>query len=508
MSKTRWRRRELLAGLGAGAGGLLLSGPAAALSRQEIRGWDETTDVLVAGSGSAACSAAIEARRQDVRVLLIESLPKFGGSSAISGGVVYAGGGTALQKAAGFEDSVEDMYRFIAGNSGAHPQLAKIQLYCEESVAHFDWLVAMGVPYNERFTAAKELTLGDESLYYSGNELAWPAREHARPVPRGHVPGVPGMTGGRTLMEALLAKTAAAGVVMRAGVAGERLIVERDGRVVGMQVSAAGATRNIRALRGVVLACGGFIHNREMVQRHAPALFDCSAPWGNAGDLGQGIAMGAGVGGETLQMHEGFAITPIYPPESTLAGIVVNASAQRFLAEDSYYGVLGDAIAYQQRGRAWLITDAGSSFDFHQDNFLPVAEAPTIGDLAARTDFPQGALQHTVAYYNRFAETGRDPMFQKQPQYLRPLKQPPFKAWDLSVQRAFFTAHTFGGLHTDVDGRVITGFGAVIPGLFAAGRTVAGLPVAPYIASGLSVGDCTFFGRRAGVAAAASAVSV
>ncbi|MBP71458.1 MAG: flavoprotein, partial [Haliea sp.] len=238
MSASRWRRRELLAGLAAGSAGFLAAGPAAALSPREAGSWDETTDVLVAGSGSAACSAAIEARRMGARVLLIEALPKFGGSSAMSGGVVYAGGGTALQKAAGFEDSVEEMYRFIAGNSGRHPQLAKIQLYCEESVAHFDWLVAMGVPYNDRFTAVKELTLGDESLYYSGNELAWPAREHSRPVPRGHVPGTPGMTGGRTLMEALLAQTVAADVTMRSGVAGQRLIVEADGRVAGMQVVA------------------------------------------------------------------------------------------------------------------------------------------------------------------------------------------------------------------------------------------------------------------------------
>ncbi|MDP5063938.1 MAG: FAD-binding protein [Haliea sp.] len=223
-------------------------------------------------------------------------------------------------------------------------------------------------------------------------------------------------------MEVLLAQTAAAGAVLRSGVTGRRLIVERDGRVVGMQVLAEGVTRNIRALRGVVLACGGFIHNRQMVQRHAPALFDGSAPWGSAGELGEGIAMGSAVGGETLQMHEGLAITPIYPPESALAGIVVNATAQRFLAEDSYYGVLGDAIAYQQQGQAWLITDASSSFNFPQDNFLPVAEGSTIGEA--------------------------------------------------------------------------------IHGLFAAGRTVAGLPVAPYIASGFSVGDCTFFGRRAGIAAA------
>ena len=85
---------------------------------------------------------------------------------------------------------------------------------------------------------------------------------------------------------------------------------------------------------------------------------------------------------------------------------------------------------------------------------------------------------------------------------MRPLQGPPYKAWDLSVEKAFFPAHTFGGLRTTVDGQVLSSFGEVIPGLYAAGRNTAGLPTAPYIASGLSVGDATFFGRRAGRAAA------
>ena len=100
------------------------------------------------------------------------------------------------------------------------------------------------------------------------------------------------------------------------------------------------------------------------------------------------------------------------------------------------------------------------------------------------------------------AANGKDPLFHKSAPYLRPLQGPPYQAWDLSVQEAFFPAHTFGGLHTDLDGRVINSFGDWVPGLFAVGRTTAGLPTAPYIASGLSVGDCTFFGRRAGRAAA------
>lgn len=497
-------RRTLLKGLAGAAGaGLASNSPAAVLSRAEVGGWDLRTEVLVAGSGAAGVSAALEARRAGAAVLLIESLPKLGGSSAMSGGVVYAGGGTALQRALNIEDSAEAMYDFIVAAGSPHPQLDKIRLYCESSPQHFDWLIEQGVPYSIKFTEAKGLPFGDESLYFSGNEQAWPAVESARPAPRGHVPGVPGMNGGRALMEALLAQLGKSGAGTRTGLAGRQLVVESDGRVAGMVVAdSAGKRLRIRASRGVVLACGGFIHNRDMLRRYAPELYDCSVPWGNAGDQGDGINMGIAAGAEALRMHQGFAIAPVYPPENVLSGIVVNQFGQRFIAEDSYHGVLGDAIAFRQQGRAFLVTDDESSYQAHQDNFPLVAEASTLGDLAARAGFPQGALQHSVAYYNRFASAGRDPLFHKNHRYLRPLQGPPYRVWDLSVDRAFFPAHTFGGLHTDVDGRVISSSGEAIPGLFAAGRTVAGLPTAPYIASGLSVGDCTFFGRRSGVAAA------
>jgi 3-oxo-5alpha-steroid 4-dehydrogenase len=469
-----------------------------------IKNWDITVDVLVAGSGAAGVCAALEARKAGANVLLIESLPKLGGSSAMSGGVIYAGGGTALQRALSIQDSVEDMYNFLIAGGGKHPQLDKIQLYCEQSVAHIDWLLDRGVSYKPKYAEEKGIPMGDESLYFSGNEQAWPTRELARPAPRGHVPGVVGMNGGRTLMEVLLAAAETSGVRLQGNTPGQSLVVENDGRVSGMVVAMDGVGKTIKARRGIVLACGGFIHNRDMLKRYAPELYDCSVPWGNAGDLGDGINMGIAVGAEALRMHEGFAIAPIYPPENVISGIMVNASGQRFVSEESYHGVLGHKIAYQQDGKAWLITDQRSSYQSRQDNFLQAAEGNTIGDIASQLGFPRGALQNTVAYYNRYALNGSDPLFNKSGAYLRPLQGPPYKAWDISVDKGFFPAHTFGGLHSRVGGQVVNSFNQDIPGLFAAGRNTAGLPTAPYIASGISLGDCTFFGRLAGQSAAAA----
>jgi len=86
-------RRALLAGLGATAAVGVASG-AGAQPANAVKTWDITTDVLIAGSGAAGVSAAIEARQAGAQVLMIESLGRFGGSSAMSGGVIYAGGGT------------------------------------------------------------------------------------------------------------------------------------------------------------------------------------------------------------------------------------------------------------------------------------------------------------------------------------------------------------------------------------------------------------------------------
>lgn len=497
---TALKRRELLVGLAAAAAGTAVA--AGTVPRSSVGNWDWSTDILVAGSGAAGVCAAIEARQAGAQVLLLESLPLPGGSSSLSGGVVYLGGGTALQRALKIEDTPEAMYNFLHRAGGVAPPLDKIQVYCEQSREHFDWLVAQGIPYAPRLGTGRALPTGEESLYFSGTELAWPAREYARPAPRGHVPGIPGVNGGRSLMQVLLDRVGRLGVVLRTRVQGERLITESDGRVVGMVVGVDGERRTVRARRGVVLTCGGFIHNREMLSLHAPQLSQCSVPWGGAGDLGQGINMGVAAGAASLRMSEGFASVSIFPPEATLEGILVNSSGQRFISEESYGGLIGHAIAFQQAGKAWLVTDQGGTFGAVQDDFPLAAESNTIGELAAQLAFPRGALQNTVAYYNRYAANGSDPLFQKSAAFLRPLQGPPYRAWDLSVRNAFFPAYTFGGLRTSTYGEVYDSFGELIPGLYAAGRTTAGLPTAPAIASGISLGDATFFGRRAGRRAA------
>ena len=494
------RRRFLQASVGAVAGGLGAHAVAAtpSLSRRDVKTWDEETDVLIMGSGVGGIAAAIEARRRGSRVLVLEKFNVLGGSSALSGGVCYLGGGTPLQKALGFEDSVEAMHDFMVAASGLHAPKDKIALYCEGSLDHFDWLVRHGVRYAEQFSAEKELSHKAASLYYCGCEQTLPFRDIARPAPRGHVPPAENQTGGRALMAQLIAAARQLGAVIRTEVDVQQLVLESDGSVAGLRVTEHGRQKHIRASKGVVLASGGFIHNDAMLALFAPELNRCRPRWGHAGHLGQGILMGMAAGGRTRIMDHGFAVLPLYPPENVLKGVVVNGKAQRCISEDTYYGVLGHEMLFHQAGRGYLIVDADSDYPGPDFRVVLAARSNSIGALAQQLGLPEGSLEQTVDSYNHHAAQGNDPLFGKAAKYLAPLTKAPFSAYDLSPEKAFYSVQTFGGLDTTVDGEVINAWGESIPGLYACGRTTAGLPVAPYYASGLCIGDGSFFGRRAG----------
>jgi succinate dehydrogenase/fumarate reductase flavoprotein subunit len=89
----------------------------------------------------------------------------------------------------------------------------------------------------------------------------------------------------------------------------------------------------------------------------------------------------------------------------------------------------------------------------------------------------------------------------KAPEHVSALVNPPFGAFDCTVEHAVYAAFTLGGLRTRPSGAVLTPAGDEIPGLFAAGRATSGVCVQGY-SSGLSLADGTFFGRLAGESAA------
>jgi 3-oxo-5alpha-steroid 4-dehydrogenase len=477
------------------------NGKAAAVrAAREVSAWDDAADVVVVGYGGAGACATLEARACGADVLLLERAGGGGGTTALSTGQIYLGGGTPIQHACGFEDSADAMYRYLMASCGPGADEAKIRLFCDQSVEHFQWLVAQGVPFKESYYGDGSYTPTDDCLSYSGSELAHPYRDIARPAPRGHTVQQEGIEAGGMLMRSLVAAVERSGARVLTDTLCETLVVDDARRVVGVVALVDRQERFFQARGGVILAAGGFINNKSMVERYAPLLRKCKFRAACDGDDGRGIRMGLGAGGEAIRMDVGCIVLPFTVPKQLVKGIMVNRRGQRFINEDIYQTVVGEAALLREDGKVWLVMDnAVFARPFPPTEIAAVEDS--VADLERALQFPAGSLQQTVAFYNEHAARGEDPLFHKAAEYLVPLVEPPFAALDYTTDTALYTVFTLGGLHTTVDGEVLTPDGEKVGGLFAAGRTTSGLAAQGY-SSGLSIADATFFGRRAGRAAA------
>jgi 3-oxo-5alpha-steroid 4-dehydrogenase len=481
----------------------------APVAAAEIGAGDLQCDVLVVGFGCAGGSAAYEAATAGADVLVIERASGPGGASALSGGEVYLGGGTALQEACGFSDTPEQMKAFLLAALGPDCDEEKVTAYCNGSVEHYDWLVARGIPFTASvWDAPTWVPPTEDGLMWLG-EAAHPFPTVAVPVPRGHRPTVKDF-GGWLLMDKLKEAATGAGARTQTDTVAERLVVDA-GRVVGVVARRFGEQVTIRARKAVVLTSGGFVDDEDMLRQHAPQLVGHEKV-SCGGEDGSGIRMAQAVGAAVRHMSAGqVAITLI--PAMAARGMVVNGQGQRFINEDCYPGRIGQAALFRQGLDCWVILDEKGYEEVPENErwgVRPHFVAATVAELEAEIGMPVGTLQKTVELYNEHAARGEDPLFHKRPQFVRPLEAP-YAAID--PKRCFrgpqdppgsgAAVFTLGGLQTTVDGHVLDLDGRPIPGLLAAGRSTSGLAAWGYV-SGTSLGDGTYFGRRAGRTAAGS----
>ena len=525
------------------------------------RSWDEIRDVVVVGLGAAGGGAAIEARSRGADVLLVDRFSG-GGATGRSAGVLYFGGGTRLQRDFGVHDTPENMYDYLALETDGVVSDATLRAFCETSVATFDWLCSLGVPFPRGGCVSKvSYPPNDCTLYYSGNELCPPYSEHATPAPRGHRPLGNGLTG--HLISAGLQRGALqAGVELRAYTRAERLVVDRDGDVLGVVLRelAPGRIRTavnqilqqlvhygggintvasevfqaalrklerratrlyVRARGGVVLCTGGFVFNRQLMTTHARAYSCCSMRLGTAGDDGAGIQMGHAVGGALGHMHKCSAPRFVDPPRAWLSGVLVGRDGRRICNETYYGGKVGEQMVEHHHGHGTLVLDARAMKrgrrEIGSENpqlfqrifallnaYVTARSAPTLRALAAKMGIDADGLERTITAYNEGARHGRDALG-KDPSYVAELDQAPYYAIPLDYDTFLFPTPciTLGGLRTEgLTAQVLREDGSVVEGLYAAGRTAVGVSSNGYV-SGLSVSDGLFTGRNAGAHAAA-----
>ncbi len=462
-------------------------------------------DVVVVGFGIAGGCAALEAARAGARVLLLEKAAVHGGTSAMSGGHFYLGAGTAVQQATGHEDTVEDMYEYLVAAS-KEPEKDKIRAYCEGSVAHFEWLEQLGFEFERSYYPEKAVIQpGTEGLMYTGNEKVWPYKEAARPAPRGHKVPVAGDTEGtKMVMDLLRERIEEAGVEVRYETGATHLVVDGD-TVVGVAWKRFEESGLIRA-GGVVMAAGGFVMNPDMVAEHTPALGKNLFTLGSTYDDGLGIRLGVSVGAELKHMDEPFITAPVYPPSRLLTGIIVNSRGERFVAEDSYHSRTSQFVMEQPDSAAYLIVDS-EHVEYPKFPLVPLLDGyETIAELETALDLPTGSVAATLERYNEHAARGEDPDFHKGAEWLAPQATGPWAVFDLRLGKAMYAGFTLGGVRVTVDGEAQRADGSVIAGLYVAGACASNLAQdGKGYCSGTQLGEGSFFGRRAGAAAAARA---
>lgn len=466
-----------------------------------------SADLIVVGLGAAGASATIDAARAGLDVLVIERASGGGGSTAASGGYLYLGGGTAVQTANGFADSVEDMIAFLTCEMPAPPH-DKIRAYCEDSVGHFEWLKAQGVPFNTKYYDGKHFEVpSDETLSWTGGEKAHPYSTVAKAAPRGHMVGAQG-AGGHVLIARLMAAAEAAGARFLYDANVLSLIMD-DGRVTGVRFRREGTEQTAHARRGILLATGGFGMDTEMLAEYLPVMAreDVYVVGGAYSD-GAGIKLGRAAGAATAHMNAQLITSPLYPPEGYLKGVLINRNGERFIPEDSYHARTSQAIIDQPDHIAYLIVDTAmyEPPSFGQQQLIDVWE--DLATMERDLGLPEGRLQTTIARYNADAAEGRDSVMHKHSDWCQPLAVPPFAAIDCSLGKAVFSGFSLGGLCTDIDARVLRDDGSVIPGLYAAGATASNLAQgSSSYASGICLGESTYFARRAAAAIARDAIA-
>lgn len=416
--------------------------------------WDYETDFLVAGTGVAGMSAAIVASRNGLNTILIESTDRWGGTTAISGGGLWAPN-NPLMGADRADDSVEAALEYMQRTIGAPGPWAsdeRKRAFLQAIPQYVNTLATEGVkwtrakdypdyypdlpggrvgraievkPFNMRKLGAyaKLMRPGGLPLPVKTDDVWLLSR--AWSTPGGFIRGARLVF--RTLGSLLIGQRkvgmggALAGslmyIIRKRGIpvwlsSPLRELVVENGRVVGAVVEKDGALARVRARRGVMLAAGGFASNAEWRKKYQGMEGWTSAP---AGQMGQGIEAGAQVGGELAMMEDAWwgaaAAVPgqarhgafILSERSDPWSIVVDQNGARYLNESESYIDFGHHMIERNRTTpaipSWLVLDHRHRTHFLASVFMaPGAKKNLLatGELVEARTLPELAAKMKV----------------------------------------------------------------------------------------------------------------
>jgi len=553
-----------------------------------------TCDLLVIGSGAAGLTAAITAASGGLDVIVIEKSEYVGGATAWSGGWVW------LPAAHSDGEDVNKTIEYLTNSLGGNADKLKIDTYARQA-SSLEKLLLKQTPV--RFQ--KDITIPDYHIniagYVAGGRSrvvapidgrslgrdidrlrkpmpvltlaglmpsAGPEMKHFFNATRSFRSGIYVMrrlfihainlhkarrnltlTNGNALAGGLFKGALDLGVKVLTNASARSLTFE-DNLVSGAVAETATGLIQIKANRGVVLACGGFpssVSMRERFYKHAPTgreHWTVVPPECDGDGLRLGEKISARISTPDADAGAWVPVSMVPQPDGTETPfphfadrpkpglIAVQSDGKRFANEASpYFHFMKSLFDVTPKGEvpsAWLICDHrfqrryglgfSKPFPFAIGRNVSsgyLTAATTLRTLAQRCNIDEAAFIETVASYNANAAKGKDREFgrgsepinraQGDPSVspnpcVRPILKPPFYA----VKVLPGCLGSFAGIKTDEKARVLDEADQPIRGLYACGSDMASMMVGHYPAGGISLGPALVFGHIAGHSALSS----
>ncbi|MDL2217942.1 FAD-binding protein [Christensenellaceae bacterium OttesenSCG-928-M15] len=496
--------------------------------------WDYEYDVVVVGFGGAGAVTSIAAAEEGAKVLMTEKAPEGheGGNTRYSYQIIL--------NYLNYEDGVAYLKAECQGMDHMSDEI--IDFIVKGSMENPDWMESMGM-------------LRPEARYVGGE---YPELPGSQSVVFTYVPDT-GAVNGKHYWESVRA-----GVVKRNEKIdvwyespATRLIQDPFSKtVLGVEIERDGKAVNVRATNGVVLACGGFENNEEMIEHYTQreALY----PIGTLYNTGDGIKMAQDVGADlwhmaalsgpwltikTDEMEQAWFNQPsmnMNLTPNTHASIYVGSTGMRFAPEagthrHGHINYAGNFYSQISPNPMYMIFDQKTvdSFEefgplmpaFSQDLSAEiekgyVTKADTIAELAEKIGvcvdsappniapmeksltswfeitYREMGLVNQVERYNRYCKNGYDEQFDRKPETLVPIDTAPYYAIEIKPG----IVNTQGGPKRNLECEVLDTNGDAIPNLYSAGEL--GSMYGGYYTGGGNIAETLFSGRVAGKNAA------
>ena len=478
--------------------------------------WDREADVVVVGFGAAGAATAITAQDVGAKVLMLEKAPKGeeGGNTRVAG--------QGYLNASPIDQTV-DYFNALCGPFTVPQEV--VQAWAEEVSKNNEWVKSIGGDPQEHQHQPVGIEFPDLPGAYSTHKF------HHGPIV--------GFSNTWKLFERVVNERHIE--VLYETPAKELIQDGVTGEILGVRAEQNGKSIYVRAGRAVVLTCGGFENNQEMIRTYLPAVPYCY-PSGSPYNEGDGVRMAMAVGADLWHMNNfagpsmalkvpeyraTFSMVPLHFSKEMPGGmIVVGPDARRFADEKRKtshgkvyesgrwivlstpcpmhlvvdHRLFSSGPLYDKEPRSGWNPMVGR-YDWSDDNTAELArgwikKAETITALAQTVGLNPQALDETVGRWNEHCAGEADIDFGRT-QMLAPIAKAPFYALELSPSML----NTQGGPRRNGKGQVVRPDGSPVRRLYSAGELGS---IYSYLYQGTgNIGECLAFGRISGRNAAA-----